>query len=74
MSKGFDENTTLGVKWSKRESDGVITYPRKEDGFMLHDDLLRSETFKKLIGELKERGYDTDTLRFSVQKNMKGEN
>lgn len=70
MGRGFDETTTLGVRWSKQESDWMVTYPRKVDGFMLHDDLLRSDTFKELVKELKERGYDTETLRFSVKKKL----
>lgn len=70
MGRGFDETTTLGVRWSKQEKDWVTTYPRKEDGFMLHDDLLRTDTFRGLLKELKERGYDTETLRFSVKKKL----
>lgn len=70
MGRGFDETTTLGVRWSKQEKDWMTTYPRKEDGFMLHGDLLRTDTFRGLLKELKERGYDTETLRFSVKKKL----
>ena len=70
MAGGFDESTTLGVNWSKRENNWMITYPRKEDGWLMHG-ALRSDEFVGFVNELKERGYDTNTLRISVKKNQK---
>lgn len=72
MGRGFDETTTLGVHWSKREQDWITTYPNRPDGHLIHNDLLRTDVFNELVKELKERGYDTDTLRFSVKKKKKG--
>lgn len=69
LAGGFDENTTLGVNWSKGENDWMITYPRRADLFLLHD-ILGSDKFKEFVKELDKRGYDTKTLRFSV-KNKK---
>lgn len=68
MGKGFDETTTLGVHWSKREKDWTITYPNRPDAHLIHNDLLRTEVFNELVKELEGRGYDTETLRFSIKK------
>lgn len=67
MSKGFDHTTTLGVCWSKRENDWMIYYPRKSDGWVMHD-FIRSSTFKEFVIELDKRGYDTQSLRLSIKK------
>lgn len=66
MARGFDCTTTLGTCWSKRENNYNIYYPRKVDGWLMHD-LLRSEAFKEFEKELKKHGYDTETLRISVK-------
>ena len=67
MARGFDCETTLGACWSKTENDWKIYYPRKSDGWEMHD-LLASSTFKNFVYELEKRGYDTKTLRISVKK------
>jgi len=72
MPRGFNEETTLGVCWSRKENDWMITYPRSCDGHFIHSDLLRSETFKNLVEELQTRGYDIETIRFSVKRKAKG--
>jgi hypothetical protein len=72
----------LKVKWSKKENDLMITYPRRCDGALIHylfSDILRwagiegkdkgwlnYETFN-FLKELKERGYDLTTLKFEVR-------
>lgn len=71
LAGGFDESTTLGVNWSKRENNWMITYPSKADGWLMHGVLI-SDEFEELLKELNERGYDTNTLRISVKKKKKG--
>lgn len=66
IARGFDYTTTLGVCWSKRENDFNIYYPRKVDGWVMHD-ILRSDAFKEFKEEVKNRGYDLETIRFSVK-------
>ncbi|MBL4952196.1 hypothetical protein JK635_08235 [Neobacillus sp. YIM B02564] len=66
MAKGFDETTTLAVRWRKAEKDRVITYPKISSGWLMHD-FLCEPAFQALIKELAERGYDLSTLRFSVK-------
>lgn len=72
----------LKVRWSKKENDLLITYPRRCDGaliYYLFGDILRwsgiegkdkgwlnYETFN-FLKELKERGYDLTTLKFEVR-------
>lgn len=76
------EGRVLKVRWSKKENDLLITYPRRCDGALvnyLFGDILRwggidgkdkgwlnYETFN-FIEELKSRGYDTTTLKFEVR-------
>ncbi|MGE7840701.1 hypothetical protein ACQKNX_07910 [Lysinibacillus sp. NPDC093712] len=43
-----------------------ISYPSKTDGWVMHD-LLRNDVFKEFKDEVKERGYDIETLRISVK-------
>lgn len=68
MTRGFNPKTTLGVCWSKRENDWMIYYPCREDGWLIYDDLLKSDIFQNLVKELEKRGYDIQTLRFSIKK------
>lgn len=68
MSKGFNWETTAGVHWSKREKDWMCGGPTRATGALLAYDLVGSNTFKELVKELEQRGYDTTTLRFSVKK------
>lgn len=80
MGKKRCPHDALTVRWSKRERDFLIGSPRRPDGHLAHliftGKRLR-EAFSKgglhnvfdpsFIDELKERGYDVETLRFSVQ-------
>lgn len=75
-------DTLLKVKWSKRENDLLISYPRRCDGalmnYILGDILtwggingvdkgwLNYETFN-LRKELEQRGYDITTLKIEVK-------
>ena len=70
MARGFDCETTLGACWSKIDKVWRTYYPRREDGFHMHD-LLRSKDFKEFVSELEERGYDPESLRISVKKKVK---
>lgn len=58
----------LRATWSKRESDVMIHYPRKCDGHWLSG--IFNQAF---INELRGRGYDLTTLRFSVTQFEKQE-
>ena len=70
----------LSVRWSKSEDDFVIYYPRSCDGHLVHHafcgERMRFEAGNKppfdfdpsFISELKARGYDVRTLRFSVKR------
>ncbi len=72
----------LVVFWSKQKKDFLIRYPRSCDGHLVHwvfsgehprRDLRTGQTVfdKSFITELKERGYDVTTLRFSVERVQK---
>lgn len=70
--------TKLEMKWSKREKDLLIKYPKKCDGSLIHSmvssprhhplPLPHGEWDKSILDELKERGYDITTLKFSIKK------
>lgn len=76
------EDKILKVKWSKREEDLIIKYPRRCDGALINylfGDILRwagidgkdkgwlnYETFN-FLKELEKRGYDLTTLKFEVK-------
>ena len=71
-----DEGLTL--KWSKREKDLMVYFPRKPDGnLVLHIfcserpsmnyDTGKIEFEKSFEEELIARGYDITTLKFSVK-------
>lgn len=66
MARGFDYTTTLGTCWLKRENGLNIYYPRKVDGWIVHD-LLSSDAFNEFRKEVEERGYDFETFRMSVK-------
>lgn len=83
MSKR-DPDKELWLNWSKKENDIMLHYPRKCDGWLMHDfiseevmqfDYLaflqgsdKPYTMKKsLIAELKERGYDIESIRFYIK-------
>ena len=55
----------LRVTWSKREDDLMFHYPlgvqtKCDGGYM-------SGVFASLASELEKRGYDTTTIRFSIE-------
>ena len=73
-------DTELKVRYSKREKDLLIEYPRRCDGSLMYyhlccehphynfgmkDKLYEME--KSLVKELEERGYDIKTLKFSIK-------
>lgn len=73
----------LSVKWSKREKDFIINYPRSCDGHLIVDALLSDRLrycipnektryplnyeVENLKKELELRGYDLTTMRFSIK-------
>jgi hypothetical protein len=60
----------LTAKWSKRERDVMIVYPRRCDGAFLQGILCHVTdagwTQSSFLKELDARGYDVTTLRFSI--------
>lgn len=60
----------LKVKWSRREEDFEIDFPKKADGWLMFSHMKGHLTWDELISELEKRGYDTKTLKFEV--NLKG--
>ncbi len=76
------EENALKVKWSKREKDLLISYPKRSDGALMNHILgdilqwggidgrdkgwLNYERFN-FIEELKKRGYDIETLKFEIK-------
>lgn len=62
----------LKLKWSKKEQDIVIEYPRKCDGNLVHYYLCceninyRGGNLPSFLQELEERGYDLTTIKFSI--------
>ena len=62
------KDNTLAVKWSKREDDLLINYPRESDGIMIDYYFYHLKyDNKNLIQELIDRGFDIKTLKFSVE-------
>lgn len=71
----FDPETTLRARWSKREQDVMIEYPRKCDGHLIHYYMgsprqSGQEWVPSLFEELEKRGYDLTTLKFSIKKKV----
>ena len=65
----------LTVKWSKKEKDLIIHYPSRPDGALAHSAFCSEQHHpfddtwsKSFVEELKSRGYDITTLKFSIQK------
>lgn len=52
------------VHWSKKENDFLIHYDKSPNGGFVNDHLLN----KEFLNELKNRGFDLKTLRFSIKK------
>jgi len=73
----------LLVRWSKKENDFFISYPSRPDGHLASNVLFSKRMYPKFgdrkpgefpwdfdpsfIEELEKRGYDTKTLRLSVE-------
>ena len=61
------------MKWSKKENDFLITFPRSCDGSLINDYLFNSQFWhngeikKSLKAELEERGYDLESLKFVIK-------
>ncbi len=74
----FNKETTLRVRWSKRDKDVMYDYPRKCDGSLLHywfsSRIVSEKPFevsKSLFQELEARGYDITTFKMSIQRKKK---
>lgn len=66
LNRSRDMKDGVRVYWSKREKDFVCAWDREfgsgNPRYILH-------LFPKdVIAELDRRGYDTETLRFSIKK------
>lgn len=75
----------LLVRWSRRENDLLISYPRNNDGALAHAYLCceRPRAWRlpgedpfdpSFVDELRKRGYDITTLRFSVDRVKEADN
>lgn len=63
----------LRARWSKREKDILVNYP-KGIGTVCDCNYLFSEVFtNNFVKEMKERGYDITTLKFEIKVDEKGE-
>lgn len=64
--------THLMLRWSKKERDLLYSYPTSPpDGHLLHAAFTRPLFDGKMpsfVDELKARGYDIETIRFSIAK------
>lgn len=60
----------LTAEWTKKEQDITYSFPDRPDGHLLHFafDGMLPETGKTLLMELEARGYDLETLQFSIRK------
>lgn len=75
----------LVVFWSKREQDFLIRYPRSCDGSLAYGHFCAKRLRRapgetppwdfdpSFVKELEARGYDTQTLRFSVERRKPAE-
>lgn len=74
----MNKDTTLYIKWSKRENDLVYEYPNKTDARLLHRymalPILNSDNTygPSLFDELDRRGFDLTTLKFSIARKAEG--
>ena len=61
----------LKVRWFKGRKELVYTYPcginTKEDNYFIMEDVFN----RKFIKEMKERGYDIETLKFEIKVDEK---
>ena len=75
MSKKFDPERDIKVRWVRGESDIVCWAPRRCDSALVIQSLCFStygpgsfEEYPSLREELEKRGYDITTMRFSISK------
>ncbi|MFI8677690.1 MULTISPECIES: hypothetical protein [Bacillus cereus group] len=66
MNYSLNSKTTLGFKWSEKENDWMIYFPRSGSGSYLHSQLLERRFFLSLLQELLNRDYDLSTFLFRV--------
>jgi hypothetical protein len=71
---------TLSIRWSKKENDFLIEYPNGPDGHLCYGHfcydrprpryrITEEQSFDPpFVEELKRRGYDITTLKFSVKR------
>jgi len=64
----WDITKGLRTWWSKREEDWMIDFPRKCDGWLLHNLMAGSISWPEFIKELEQRNYDLKTLKLSVKR------
>lgn len=62
MNYSLNSKTTLGFKWSEKENDWMIYFPRSGSGSYLHSQLLERRFFLSLLQELLNRDYDLSTF------------
>ena len=69
-----DLNTLL-IRWSKKEEDFIVYYPKIQDGGFAIDHIcgnaccIKHPGFEStFIKELEKRGYDLKTLKFTIRK------
>lgn len=61
----------LTVRWSKRRGDHIVETPSKPDGHLMYGVLFRPLDMldgRSLADDLKDRGYDLETLEFAVRR------
>jgi len=58
----------LTYKWSKREKDFLIHFPRKCDGHLVNSFFNGHVNGKEFLEELEKRGYDLTTLKFEIKE------
>ncbi len=78
--KIMTKKSKLSARWSKREKDILINYPRSVDGHLMHYFLTAcyikggdGSLGNNMLEELKLRGYDITTLKFSIERFPKKE-
>lgn len=56
----------LVMKWSKREGDIMIHFPRSVDGHYAH--MMLTDPLKTFLDEMERRGYSRESFRLSIRK------
>lgn len=72
---------TLAIRWSKKEKDFLIHYPSSPDGHLCYGHFCCDRPKSRyritdpmdafdpsFVDELRARGYDVTTLKFSVKR------